>query len=151
MSRPGAGRVRRIGENQVERAVAAEEQGRASDDLDPAAGAEPVGVAADGRLGGGVAFDEGGAARAARQRLEAERAAAREQVGDAQVLERAEATGEHREQRLADPVGGGPSRASGRRLDRPPAPFAGDNAHQFLPTRRDGEGDHAAQSGMVEG
>ena len=61
---------------------------------------------------------------AARQRLEAERAGAGEEIGDLQLLEAAEPAGEHREQALAGAVAGRPGglarrRSSGRPRQAP--------------------------------
>ena len=50
-------------------------------------------------------------------------------VGDPQALEAAEPAGEHREERLARPVGGRPGLLARRRDQLPPTPFAGDDPH----------------------
>ena len=56
-------------------------------------------------------------------------AAAREQARYPQVIERAQAAGEHREQGFADAVGGRAGCKAWRRFDRPPAPGACDDPH----------------------
>ena len=84
---------------------------------------EPVGIGADRVDGGAVLFDEGAVGRAARQRLEAQRAGAGEEIADAQPFESAEAAGQHGEQRLARAVGG----RAGRR--RPAGAISGRPRH----------------------
>ena len=97
--------VRRVGEDQVEGFGRAEAQAPSRRKDAHAIGcAELVGVAPDGGCGLSVTFDEGRAGCAARQGFETERAAASEQIGDAQILERAQPAGEHREQGFADAV-----------------------------------------------
>ena len=76
-----------------------------------------------------VLLDEQARRRAARQRLQPQRARSGEQVGDRQPLETADPADQHREQRLARAVGGRARRVALRRDDRPPAPLAGDDPH----------------------
>src|SRR3546814_20771338 len=72
---------------------------------------------------------------AARQRLDPERARTCKQVGDDQPLETAEAAREHRKERFARAVGGGPGRVILRRQQLAPAPFARDPPHTPRPRR----------------
>jgi hypothetical protein len=55
--------------------------------LHPAERSKIGGIGADRGRGLGIVFDEAAEGRAARERFEAERSAAGEQVGDAQALE----------------------------------------------------------------
>ena len=82
------------------------------------AGAEPGDVAPERVERGAVLLDEGAVRGAARQRLEAERAGAGEEIGDLQPLEAAEPAGEHREQAFAGAVAGRAGGVARRRLDR---------------------------------
>src|SRR5207244_1821859 len=77
----------------------------------------------------------------------AERTATGEQIGDAQVLEAAEAAREHREQGFADAIGCRPGGLARRRFDHATAPRSGDDAHQILP----GTGRQARISGTDGG
>ena len=91
-----------------------------------------------------VLLDEGAVRGAARQRFEAERAGAGEEIGDLEALEAADPAGEHREQALAGAVagraGGLPGGASIGRPRHAPAMIL------TLPPR-DGEGDRAERGG----
>mgnify|MGYP000105993719 CR=1 FL=1 len=78
---------------------------------------------------GAVLLDEQAAGRAARQRLQPQRARAGEQIGDSQAFEIAEAAQQHREQRFAGAIGGG-ARGIALGCDKlAPAPLAGDDPH----------------------
>src|SRR3954453_23248519 len=80
---------------------------------------------ADDAGGAGVALDQQGAPSAARERLDAQRAGAREEVEHPRAVDGAE----RREQRLADAVGRRARPPTRRRL-KPPAPEpAGDDPH----------------------
>ena len=92
-------------------------------DIAALAGAEPGDIAPERVERGPVLLDEGAVRGAARQRLEAERAGAGEEIGDLQPLEAAEPAGEHREQALAGAVAGRAGGLAGRRLERPAAPL----------------------------
>src|SRR5688500_18534657 len=73
-----------------------------------------------------VQIDEQAVARAARQGLETERAAAGEQIRDLQSLEGADPAGEHREQPFARPVAGRPCLQAYRGNDWAAPPATGD-------------------------
>ncbi len=79
-----------------------------------------------------ILFDEDARFRTARQRLQPEGARSGEQVGDGEVFETADAAGEHREQRLADAVGGRASRVAFGCHQRAAAPFSGDDSHSYV-------------------
>src|SRR3954467_7212575 len=76
-----------------------------------------------------VLLDEGAVRGPARKRFEAERAGAGEQVGHFQPLEASEPALQHREQALTGAVACRAGGGAGRRLDRPAAPFPGDDPH----------------------
>ena len=96
--------------------------GIAAEDLGDAGQAQRLDVAADERARLGVLLDEQAEGGAARQRLEAERAGAGEQVEHLGALQRevGDAVREDVEHRLAHAVGGGP-----RARRRPARPAAG--------------------------
>ena len=103
---------------------------RRSSLVDPAC-AEGLDVVADEAARLRASFDEHHARRAARQRLEAERAGAGEQVEDAQAIEvRAEPAGQDVEHRFADPSAVGRINVIGRREQLLAAKLAGDDAHR---------------------
>ena len=93
-----------------------------------------LGLGAERREVAAIAFDGAAGAsstkvrlgRAARERLEAERARAGEQVEHARAVD---AVAQDREQRLAHAVGGRARGVAGRRLQAPSAPRAGDDPH----------------------
>ena len=92
-----------------------------------------VEVREDRPLRGAVVVDEHGVRRAARQRLDRERAAAGVEVEHARVVDAMAA--QRREQRLLQPVGGRP-RASLRRDQAPAADRSRDHAQRHGPTLR---------------
>ena len=101
-------------------------------------------VAANAELGeialqrikrGLVLLDEQARSRTARQRLDPERARAREEIGDREPLETADAAGQHREQSLAHAIGGRAGRVTLGRDDLATAILACDDPHQRLPPR----------------
>ena len=106
-----AGAVRRVDQDEVAGA------GRGADMLDALRDhlralrrAEHLDVALELVQRGPVPFDEGAMRRAARQRLEAERAGAGEEIGDLETLEAADPADQHREEAFA---GAGAGRAGG--------------------------------------
>ena len=102
--------IGRVEEHQIDRSHGAgrtERCGVAAQQLGDAAGPEGFDVVADEAAGFGADVDEDHARRAARQRFEAERAGAGEQIEHAQAIEaRADAAGEDVEHRLAHSIGG---------------------------------------------
>ena len=99
--------------------------------LRDAAESERRDVLADERARLGAVVDEQRKGRAARQRLEPERAGAGEQVEHARAGDRiAIGVGEDVEQALAQPVGRRADRLAARRGERAPAQLSADDAHQ---------------------
>src|SRR5262245_31564571 len=127
--------VGRIQKRQPRRAVLtrrAQLGGVAAEDLADAGQAQSLHVAADAgaRLGG--LFDEQAIGSPARQRLEAKRAAASEQVEDPGAVEakRGQAVGEDVEDGLAYAIGGRAHQAARGGRQRSPAKLAADNPHR---------------------
>src|SRR5947209_4709874 len=96
-----------------------------------APGAQRLDVRPDQRPRLGALLDEKRKTCAARERLEPERAGAREQVEHARVRHRIAVTvEEHVEQAFAQPVGGRTDRSGFRAREISAAPSAPDDAHQ---------------------
>ena len=87
---------------------------------------QPVEVALDRAHRVGVVLDEDGARRAARERLDPERAGAGEEIEHARAVDRADEV----EDVLADAVGRRPRVEAARRDELVPLPAAGDHAHR---------------------
>ena len=107
----------------------------AAEDAGDAAEPERLDILAHQRARLGAVVDEQREGRAARERLEPERAGAGEQVEHARAGDRiAIGVDQDVEQRLAQPVGGRPDGLRFRRGERAPAQPSADDAHQrFLP------------------
>src|SRR5262249_43386316 len=99
--------------------------------------AESVGIAPDRAAGLLVVIDEQHVTGTARQRLEPERAAAGEEIEDADARQRQSlyAMFELVEDRLANPVGGRAGVAAARRCEGPAAEAAADDPHAPQPLR----------------
>src|SRR4051794_34209391 len=111
--RLGSGTIWRVGEHDAVRAVRSAEPGEHVAAVDRGLGAQGVEVGAHGRDRPRVAVHERRLGRAARQRLDPERARTGEQVEHARF---ADGVAEDREERLADAVGGRAGGAAGGRL-----------------------------------
>ena len=129
--------IGRVGEDQRERRHGAgrpQPGGVAAEDAGAPGEAQRLDIGADGAARRHRLLDEERKGRAARQRLEAERAGAGEEVEHAGALQHiAMAVGENVEDRLAQAVGGRPRVAAGGRGERAAAKLTADDAHGPLP------------------
>ena len=135
--------------------VLAQAGGVAAVELGLADHAQAVDVLADQGAGLGALVDEQHAFGAARQRLEAQRAGAREQVEHAGALDLGVvAVGEQVEQAFAHPVGRGPQVRRGIALadagQRRAAKLAADDAHQAVAIALRSDAGSAMASGAGE-